>query len=268
MTSHRFILPAGFLLFALFLLLPLVLVVVAAFSPGSAIRFPPNGASLRWFAEVLSDPVWLHAFFLSLLVALVAAMACTLASAIAVAGLGRAPGGLAARRWLGWLAMLPLLLPHVSFGIAMLAFSRAYGLGGSLLAIVVAHAVLVLPFAWRPVVSSFDALDAQLANAAMVLGAKPARAFWTVTLPCLRPGLLTAFIFTFVTSFDEATVTLFLVGPEVTTLPIRVLIALQEDGSPAVAAASVLMILMTLAVVLLIEKVSGLAAFAEMERSR
>ncbi|MCC7281750.1 MAG: ABC transporter permease subunit [Acetobacteraceae bacterium] len=268
MTPHRFILPVGFTLFALFLVLPLVLVIVAAFSPEPTIRFPPTGASLRWFAEVLSDPVWIHSFFTSLVVALIVASSCTLACAAAVVALGPQRGEVTARRWLGMLAILPLLLPHVSFGIAMLAFSRRHGLGGSLIAIVVAHAVLVLPFAWRPVVTSFDKLDAQLGNAAMVLGARPAQAFWTVLLPCLRPGLLTAFIFTFVTSFDEATVTLFLVGPEVTTLPIRVLIELQQDGSPAVAAASVLMILMTLGVVLMIEKVTGLAAFAEMERSR
>lgn len=260
------LLPVCFALFALFLLMPLMLVVIAAFSPGPAIRFPPTGASLRWFAAVLTDPKWLAAFSISLVVALISAGVCTLASAAAVAALGVQRRRL--RGLLGSLAVLPLLLPHISIGIAMLAISRQHGLGGSLLAIVVAHSVLVLPFAWRPIVASFDKLDAQLGNAAMTLGARPVQAFFTVILPCLRPGLLTAFIFTFVTSFDEATVTLFLVGPNVTTLPIRILIELQEDGSPAVAAVSVLMILITLAVVLLIERVTGLAAFAEMERSR
>jgi len=262
------VLPVGFSLFGLFLMLPLALVVVAAFTPGPSIRFPPIGASLRWFAEVLTDPAWITAFSTSVLVALIAATGCTVACAASVAALGSGGQRVAARRLLGTLAMLPLLLPHVSIGIAMLAFSRRYGLGGSLVAIVVAHAILVLPFAWRPVIASFDKLDPHLLNAAMTLGARPLRTFWTVLLPCLRPGLMTAFIFTFVTSFDEATVTLFLVGPNVTTLPIRILIELQENGSPAVAAVSVLMILVTLGVVLLIERITGLAAFAEMERSR
>ena len=265
MNTRGWLLPGGFAAFGLFLMLPLLLVIVAAFTPGTVIRFPPNGASLRWFVEVLTDPDWIAAFGTSLLVAMIAGIGCTLACAAAVASLGH---DRTSHRLLGGLALMPLLLPHVSIGIAMLAVSRRYGLGGSLIAIVVAHAILVLPFAWRPIVASFDKLDPQLTRAAMALGARPLRVFWTVLLPCLRPGLLTAFIFTFVTSFDEATVTLFLVGPNVTTLPIRVLIELQENGSPAVAAVSVLMILITLGLVLLIERITGLSAFADMERSR
>ena len=144
------------------------------------------------------------------------------------------------RYFLGVVAGLPLLLPHVSIGIAFLAAAPVLGLAGSYVIIAIAHCVLAIPFAYRPILSSFDSLDPSLFNAAAALGARPSFSFWHVQLPALRPGIVVAAIFTFVLSFDEITVTMFLVGPGITTLP-----RWTHSATPAVAAASTLIILMT-----------------------
>lgn len=259
--------PLLFTAIVLFFLTPLLVIVVVSFTPGSFFRFPPGGLSLRWYADVLTDTDWLWTFLVSAVIAAVVAVVTSLASAMAVIALhGRRSRRL--RRLVGIAAGLPLLLPHVSIGIAFFAMAAQLGLPASYLMIAVAHGVLAVPFAYRPILSSFDSLDAALFDAAAILGARPGFSFWHVQLPSLRPGMLVAAIFTFVASFDETTVTMFLVGPGVTTLPVRVLNELQENASPAVAAVSTVMIVITIASLGLIERVSGLTVFAEVERSR
>jgi putative spermidine/putrescine transport system permease protein len=261
------ILPVLFTAVIAFFLLPLLIILVISFTPGAFFRFPIGGFSWRWYAEVMTDGRWLTGFVASFLLAIFVAVATSLASAMAVIALhGRRRDGL--RRVLGVVAGLPLLLPHVSIGIAFLAAAPVLGLSGSYVIIAIAHCVLAVPFAYRPILSSFDSLDPSLFNAAAALGARPSFSFWHVQLPALRPGIVVAAIFTFVASFDEITVTMFLVGPGITTLPLRILSEVQESTTPAVAAASTVMMLMTIACLGLIERVSGLTIFADVERSR
>jgi putative spermidine/putrescine transport system permease protein len=261
------VLPVLFVGVIAFFLLPLLTIVVISFTPGAYFRFPIEGFSWRWYETVLTDTRWLAGFVASFLLAIFVAVTTSLASAMAVIALhGKRRTGL--RHFLGIVAGLPLLLPHVSIGIAFLAAAPVLGLAGSYIIIAIAHCVLAIPFAYRPILSSFDSLDPSLFNAAAALGARPGFSFWHVQLPALRPGIVVAAIFTFALSFDEITVTMFLVGPGITTLPLRVLAELQEAATPAVAAASTLIILMTIACLGLIERVSGLTIFADVERSR
>jgi len=111
-------------------------------------------------------------------------------------------------------------------------------------------------------------LDPALEEASMSLSATPLQVLRTVTLPMLRPGLITAFLFCFIVSFDEATVTIFLIAPDVNTLPVRILTQIQESASPVIAAIATFLILFTLSLVLLLERTVGLELFAAPQRER
>jgi len=264
----RRVLGAGFFATAIFLILPFIAVTAAAFSPVQYVSFPPTGFSFRWFMEIVNRPVWISAIITSAVIALVVAFAVTLASAFALMTLHSRGWSQRSRIALGFLASLPLLVPHVAIGIAMLAFSRSLGIGGTVTAIAIAHIILAIPFAYAPIANSFAKMDPNLVHAAMTLGANSRQAFWQVVLPTLRPGMTTAFIFSFLSSFDEVTVSLFLIGPNIDLLPVRVLMEVQQNDSPVVAAISLVMIAIMLVALTLVERVAGMGAFTAVERTR
>lgn len=100
----------------------------------------------------------------------------------------------------------------------------------------------------------------------MSMGASNWYTFWHVTLPLVRPGIITALLFSFILSFDEVTVTMFLVGPFITTLPVEIYSFIQESGTPVVAAISTVLVVMTLLLVILLERLVGLEFFVEPDR--
>ena len=102
----------------------------------------------------------------------------------------------------------------------------------------------------------------------MSLGAQPGYVFRTVTLPLLRSGLVTALLFSFIISFDEVTVSIFLVGPDATTLPARIFAHIQESASPVVAAISTFLVAITIGLIVLLQRLIGLDLFIEVERPR
>jgi len=164
--------------------------------------------------------------------------------------------------------MLPLVFPNAALGVAFLGVLGLLGIGGTYLGIVLAHCIITLPFAYRPILNALRKLDPALEEASMSLSATPLQVLRTVTLPMLRPGLITAFLFCFIVSFDEATVTIFLIAPDVNTLPVRILTQIQESASPVIAAIATFLILFTLSLVLLLERTVGLELFAAPQRER
>lgn len=253
---------------ALFLLLPgpIVIVVAASFSSAGYIRFPPGALSLRWYAEFLSDPRWLEALLVSVSLALASALITTTVALMAALAAARSTGRLAALFETAVLA--PLIFPHAALGMAMVALAAMFHVYGSFAGLLLAHCIITLPFAYRPISVSLRKMDATLEEAAMSLGSQPWNTFWRVTLPLLRPGIVTALLFTFIISFDEVTISMFLVGPEITTLPVGIYSYIQESGRPVVAAISSALVALTLILVLALERLVGLELFVEAERTR
>lgn len=246
---------AGFI----FLPLPILVVVISSFSRTGYLQFPPRELSWRWYAEFLGSDAWLRALGASTILALLAATAVTALATLAVLARTRmrVPGAGA----FDTLMLSPLLLPHAAIGVALLTVLTALGWVGAYPGLLLAHAILCLPFAYRPLLNAARRIDLSLEEAAMNLGAEPWTVFRTVTLPLLRPGMVAAFLFSFIISFDEVGVTLFLVGPNVTTLPVRVFTEIQESGSPVVAAVSTCLVAVTVALFLLVDRLVGLRLF-------
>jgi putative spermidine/putrescine transport system permease protein len=240
----------------LYLLLPTLIIVFASFTAGEYITFPPQGLSLRWFARLLAlDEVRISAWR-SVLVASAATAVAVVLGVAAAFPLVR--GQFRGREALNALLMSPLILPSLVYGLAALMFVSAIGVPLSVPVLVLSHVAIIVPYVIRTTAASLALLDPHLEEAARSLGANAWKTFVRVILPNLLPGVATGAAFAFISSFDNLTVSLFLAGPRVETLPIRLFAMINFDLDPAAAAISAVLVFVTFAVVLLAHWAVGL----------
>jgi putative spermidine/putrescine transport system permease protein len=231
-----------------FILLPLVLVTWLAFFRQEIPSFPPEGYSLAWFGAVLDNKSFVGGFVLS---AEVAVAATVIGLALAVpASLLVARRGFRGRGAVSTLLLLPLIVPGIVLGTSIYVFQieaeLATGLPllGTTIGLIAAHALIVIPWAARLVGASLAGFDPAIEEAAKNLGAPPWTTFRRVTVPAIWPGIVAGALFGFVMSFGNLEMSLFLVGPGRTTLPIAILQYLEWKIDPTVAAASVMQIVL------------------------
>lgn len=226
-----------------FLLLPVVVVVLASLSRTSYLTVPPHGVTLRWFAAVLRDPEYLQAIGTSLGLAVVATLGSLGAGVAASYALvrRRVPGAAVVSAVLN----APLVFPGVVVGVALLQFYALVRVNGSFAGLALAHMVITVPYVVRAVLASLQGLDPELESAARVLGASGPVAFFTVTLPLLRPGVAAGALFSFIVSFDNVPVSIFLLGAGQMTLPVKIFTAIEYGVDPSIAAISTMLIVVT-----------------------
>jgi putative spermidine/putrescine transport system permease protein len=226
-----------------FLMLPVVVIALASLSRTSYLTVPPRGLTLQWFTRVLADAEYVHAIGFSVLLALVAT-AGSLATGVA------ASFALVRRRvhGAGAIAALlnaPLVFPGVVVGVALLQFYALVHVNGTLVGLAVAHMVITVPYVVRAVTASLQGLDPEIEHAARVLGASGPVAFFTVTLPLIRPGVVAGALFSFIVSFDNVPVSIFLLGAGQMTLPVKIFSAIEYGVDPSIAAVSTMLIVAT-----------------------
>jgi putative spermidine/putrescine transport system permease protein len=223
-----------------YILTPLTFVTWLAFFRQEIPSFPPEGYSLRWFAAILDQPKFVEGFRMSFQVGVLATfigLALGVPAALAVVRHQfrfRAP--------LSSLLLMPLIVPGVVLGTAMYVFQ--VDVLGTFYALVMGHVVVIIPWVVRLVAASLAGVDRSIEEAAQNLGANAFVTFWRITLPAIRPGIVAGALFGFVTSFGNLEMSLFLVGPGRTTLPIVVLQYLEWKIDPTIAAVSVVQILL------------------------
>jgi putative spermidine/putrescine transport system permease protein len=242
-----------------FLELPVAVIVLAAFSKTAYLTIPPRGLTLAWFGKVMSDPDYLSAIRMSLILACGSTVVSLALGVAAAYALFRKilPGADA----IGAFLMSPLILPGVVIGVALLQFYSLTSLRGSLLSLIMAHVVITVPYVVRSALASLGGIDMALEEAARVLGADALAAFRLVTLPLIAPGLVAGGLFAFVTSLDNVPVTIFLIGPGQTTLPVLIFSSVEMGVDPSVAAVSTLMIVATGLAVWFAERRTGFHRF-------
>jgi putative spermidine/putrescine transport system permease protein len=230
---------------AALLILPILAIVPVAFSEQSFVRVPPDAWSTRWWTAFFADPSWLRALLTSLQVAFLSSLLAVAAGTAAALGLARLPASL--RRGATAFFIGPVFAPVIVLAVGLYAIARAFGLVGTVTGLVLAHTMMALPYVALNVGVSVAALDPRLGLAAAGLGAGPARIFRTVTLPLILPGVVGGGVFAFVTSFDEVVLSVFLAGPSVKTLPVRIWEEVRVEYTPVVAVAATIMIALALA---------------------
>ncbi|WP_343715355.1 ABC transporter permease [Inquilinus sp.] len=243
-------------LFIGFILAPLAMVCLVSFTDKAYLSLPFDGASLRWYLALAKQPDFLRALRLSLMVA---ATSATLAAALALpAALAIARRDFPGRDAINAVLLSPLLVPHVVLGVAFLRFFTGIGLSGGMPALVLAHTLVILPFALRLTMAACAGLDGRVEQAAASLGARPFTVFRRMTLPLLAAGLSSGWILAFIHSFDELTMTAFIASPSTTTLPVWLYLQIEETITPLVASVSTLLIAGALAAMVVLERLYGL----------
>ena len=231
------------LLILLFLMLPILVVIPLSFSAGSFLYYPLPGLSLRWYASFFASDFWLPALWNSLLLGSLSAAVATLLGVPAAFGLWRAdfPG----RRIVMAIILAPMVVPAIVVAVALLLAFGPRGLANTLTGLVIAHAMLGVPFVVVTVLASLSRFDPVLLRAASSCGADPWRAFFRICLPRIMPGVAAGGVFAFATSLDETVVVLFLAGPGQRTLPRQMFAGLNDEISLTVMAAATLMVLLS-----------------------
>ena len=258
MRPGRWALPTAVVLVYLYILSPVIFVAWIAFFDQDIIVFPPEGYTLRWFAQVWERRAFQRGFVTSFQVATVA-MVCgvglgTLASIALVRYRFRG------REALNTLLLSPLIVPGIVAGLAIYVFFVyldnlfEWELKGTLPGLVAAHVMLTLPWTVRLISASLQGIDRSVEEAAMNLGADAWTTFRRVTVPMMRAGIVAAARFSFITSFENLELTLFLVGPGRTTLPVAVLAYLEFKVDPLIAAVAFVQIVLIGALMLITDR--------------
>jgi putative spermidine/putrescine transport system permease protein len=249
----------GLLIAALyaFLLLPLVIVVFTSFSPDDRSVYALSQASLRWYREFANSGNFTSAFTFSLWLAALASALATAIGFITAYGIVRF---MRRRREIGQaLAMLPMMVPQILISISLLLVLTRFP-APEFAALLIGHVLICLPFTVTGVVASLDGVDAELEAAAHTLGASRLRVLAEVTLPLVAPGVLSALVFSFIVSFGDVDIALFLSGPGTTTLPIEIFSYIQWQSSPVIAAITTVQIVLIVLFGLIVERLVGLRA--------
>jgi len=243
-----------------FLMAPLVVVFPISLSSSSYLQFPPPGWSWRWYDAYFSDPTWMDATWRSLKVAACTTVLATLLGTMLAFSLvrGRYPG----KAMLNQASLLPLVVPVIVYSIAVYAMFGYLKLIGMWQAIVLGHTVHAIPFVVIIVGAALRTFDVAQEHAAMSLGASRARAIWRVTLPQIRPSLVSSAFLAFISSFDELVVAMFLGGSNM-TLPKKMFDNIVNEIDPTIAAVSVVQIVLVTVVLVIVSRLGSGAAPAK-----
>jgi putative spermidine/putrescine transport system permease protein len=231
-----------------FLILPLLIVFPISFSSSSYLRFPPPGLSLRWYQAYLDDSVWIDATLRSLKIATVATVLATLLGTLLAFSIVR--GRYWGREAVNQLAALPIIVPTIVYSIAVYGLFSQLKLIGLWQGIALAHTVYAIPFVTIIVTAGLRTFDIAQEQAAMGLGASRLTAVRRVTLPQIRPSLVSAAFLAFIASFDELVIAMFLGGSNM-TLPKKMFDNILLEIDPTIAAVSVLKIALVSLILLL-----------------
>jgi putative spermidine/putrescine transport system permease protein len=239
------------------LMAPTIIVVWVSFTSSYSLKFPPPGYSLQWYEALLDAWQLQFAAGNSLKVA---GATTVLAVLLGVAGaLGIARSDKAMARVLDSLFMSPLILPALAFGLSALIYFTRIGLEVSPLTLVIGHTVVCVPYIVRTTVAALAQLPGALLESSESLGATRLYTFRRVTLPLIAPGIAAGAFIAFMSSFDNVPVSLFLRDARTDMLPIRMWQDLEGKLDVTIAAVSSVMIVVTLVLIVVMERLTGMS---------
>jgi putative spermidine/putrescine transport system permease protein len=248
-----------------FVVVPILVVVGSSLTRTGYVTFPPVGLSFQWYNSVLADPQILIAARFSLVLALTAALLSTTLGLGASFALERSK--LRGKSVITSLLMAPLAVPAIVLALGMVFFMTAVGLIRTFQGLLLGHLVVTLPYATRALSTALVGVDRNLEQSAAILGASPLAVLFKVTLPLMRSGIIAALMFSFLASFNNVTVSLFLVGVRTQTLPITIFRLSEYSLSPSLSAIASLVMLLTVTLALILEKRFGIYGLLARGRS-
>ena len=250
-----------------FMLSPILITAAVSFNASNRSQFPPRGFSLQWWSRAFSAE-WIDPLLFSFKLGCLAALLSTLLALPLAFALTRYH--FRGRAAIAALTLGPLMLPALVTGVGLLQLFQYAGLREYIgfTALLVGHVVICLPFAVRTIAISLHTLPPNLELAAASLGASRARTLWHVVLPLVKTGIVAGAVFAFVHSFTDVNLSLFLVRPGEQPITVKILGFLEYGFAPTLAAVSVITLLLPLALVAVVQRVSGLGEFIYGSRER
>lgn len=240
-----------------FLVTPIVVAVLMSFDGREFLgRFPPPEYSTRWYERFFSDSFYLNGLQTSLIIAVIATLVSTSAGVSAAIVIDRYE--FRGKQALESLFLSPLIVPAVVIGFALLLFFAAIGVFQGYPRLLAGHIIITFPYTIRTTLAGLVGIRKNLTEAAMVLGATERQAFWDVTFPLARTGMVAGAIFAFAFSMDDVAVSLFLTSPETYTLPVAMVSMMRTNFDLTIAAASVILMLLTFGLILILDRIVGL----------
>ena len=241
---------------AVVMLLPLLVVLPVALTTTEYMTFPPIGLTLKWFAESLQDKVLLETLFRSAQLAFLSASSVVVIGLLASLGIQR--GTFRGKDFFETFFTSPRIAPLIIFVLGVLIFYHSIGLVDSFVGLLMSHLVITFPFAFRTLLASVASLDESLEWSAKLLGANIVQTYSRVVFPHIKTGLLAAFLFSFITSFNNVTVALFLSAPGQRTFPVELFFRLQVGGvTPKVPAISFILAAVGIIVFIIVDRTLG-----------
>ena len=225
------------------LLAPIVIVVILAFSGDGYLHFPPSSLSLQWFARFFGNLQWQRSLLSSLIIGAIACLVSTTIGFFAAYAFLRAE--FRGKKLMLSLLLTPIIVPSIITAIAMYYLAGKLGLIGSYLWLGLCHAVIAMPIVLLILLAALHAVDPNLERAALGLGSSRIRVFCRIVLPIALPGVISAALFAFLASFDELLISLFLSGVRAETLPVHIWNSLNLQVEPTIAAVSAFLIAVT-----------------------
>ena len=250
---------------AAFVAIPVIVVIGSSLTKSGYVTFPPLGLSLKWYADALGDAGIRNALRVSLVIAAVASAISTTLGLAASFALER----MAFRGKSLMVAFLiaPLAVPAIVLALGMVFFMTTIGLIRTPQGLLLGHLVITLPYAVRALSTSLVGIDRSLEQSASVLGASPIVVLLKITLPLIRSGIVASLMFSFLASFNNVTVSLFLVGAKTQTLPIAIFRMSEFSLTPSLSAIASLVMAMTAGLMLVLEKRFGIYSLLERGRT-
>ena len=251
-TLSKLFLAGYFWLFIAFLLSPLVVLVVFAFNDSTTATLPLEGLTTDWFSQAFTNGQLTTALLRSALIALATGLLATALGLMASVGL--TSPRLRFRSLTVAALLLPLVVPYISLAVGLVILLQALTIQTTLAVVVLGHVVIALPFAILVLLPRLRTLDASMTEAARDLGASELSSFRLITLPLLGPALVSSFLITFVTSFDEFAIASFLAPSGQPTYPVFLYASSRTPALlPQVIAIGSLVIAFSIALVVIAE---------------
>lgn len=226
--------------------IPILLTVIYSFNE-SRISSVWGGFSLKWYEELFRDRDMKEALLNSLLLA---GLSCFFAVLIGTTGaLGMRNRKSRADGVIGYLSMIPIMIPEIILGMVFLSVFSLMGLPFGMVTLVIAHTAFCIPYVFSMVKARLVGMDRAIEEAALDLGASPVRVFFDVTLPLILPAILSGVMLAFAMSFDDVVISIFVTGPTVNTLPVKIYTKIKTGVTPEINALATLLLLITILLV-------------------
>ena len=228
-----------------FLFAPIAVLLVFSFNESKSLSVF-SGFSLKWYQELIHDDAMLEALGNSLFLGVVSCLVSAVIGTLGAVGLSRI-------HWktkgiLEYISILPLMIPEIILGMVLMAFFYMLKLPFGMLTLLIGHTVFCVPYILMEVKARLAGMDPSLEEAARDLGAGPFRAFWDIILPLIMPAVMSGSLLAFAMSMDDVVISIFINGPRLATLPIKVYTQIKTGVTPEVNALCTIMLIFTLVI--------------------